>query len=220
MLDTVLRGPKDAALAPLLQGPMLQVHPLAITLAGGVVGLAAAGAAGVGEPWVALALYVVNRVLDGLDGAVARATGRTGDAGAYLDIVTDHLVHAAISLALAAWVGTPAAWAVTAATLGAFYVNGATWMYLSALLEKRNAGAAVRGERTSVTMPPGLVEGAESIAFYVLVLALPGQLVPLFLVMTVLVLVGALHRTVWGLRRLAVTEPARPSPMHPEGARP
>jgi phosphatidylglycerophosphate synthase len=214
MLDLVLRGPKDALLAPLLQGPVLRLDPLALTLAGGAAGLAAAGAATVGEPWFALALYALNRLLDGLDGALARAVGRPSDAGAYLDIVSDHAVHAAISLGLAVWIGTPAAWAVTAAMLAAFYVNAATWMYLSALLEKRNAGAAVRGETTSVSMPPGLVEGTESIAFYVLVLTLPAQLVPLSAVMAVLVLVGAGHRVLWGLRRLSATDLARKVPAH------
>lgn len=219
MLDMVLRGPKDAVLAPLLVGPVLRLDPLALTLAGGAVGLAAGGAAAVGELWIALALYVLNRVLDGLDGALARAAGRPSDGGAYLDIVLDHTVHAAISLGLAVWLGTPTAWAVTAAVLAAFYVNGATWMYLSALLEKRRAGAAARGETTSVSMPPGLVEGTESIAYYVLVLALPAQLVPLSGAMAALVVIGAAHRTLWGLRRLSTPSPARPSPS-PRGARP
>ena len=56
--------------------------------------------------------------------------------------------------------------------VASFYVNAASWMYLAALLEQRNDGAAARGETTAVTMPPGLIGGAETVAFYAAFLAL------------------------------------------------
>jgi hypothetical protein len=60
------------------------------------------------------------------------------------------------------------------ALLGSFFVNAASWMYLSAVLERRGAGAAARGERTTVTMPPGLIAGAETVVLYTLFLVFPG----------------------------------------------
>jgi hypothetical protein len=81
-------------------------------------------------------------------------------------------------------------------------VNAASWMYLAAILERRGAGAAARGELTTITMPRGLVGGTETVVFYALFLALPRTLVPLFILMTALVLVTVMQRLVWAVRRL------------------
>ena len=59
--------------------------------------LAAAGIV-VQAYWVALALILVNRLADGLDGAVARH-GRLTDLGGYVDIVADFLVYAVVPFA-------------------------------------------------------------------------------------------------------------------------
>jgi phosphatidylglycerophosphate synthase len=203
MIDKVLREPKEYVLSPLVRGPLRLIHPIAVTLLAAAVGLAAALAAWQGAYGAALALWLLNRTLDGLDGTLARIAGRQSDLGAYLDIVLDHVVAAALAIGLALAAGTADAYLALAALLASFYVNGATWMYLAALLEKRRAGAAARGELTSVTMPAGLIEGSETIVFYALFLLLPGALVPLFWLMTALVLVTAGHRAVWAARELS-----------------
>jgi phosphatidylglycerophosphate synthase len=202
MIDKALREPKESLLSPLVRGPLRQLHPNAVTIAAAVIGLAAAGAAWQGAYLLALGLWALNRVLDGLDGTMARLTGRQSDLGAYLDIVLDHLVYVAIPLGLALAAATPGAYLALALLLASFYINGASWMYLAALLEKRNAGAAARGELTTVTMPGGLVEGAETVVLFTLFLLLPGALVPLFGLMALLVLLTALQRVVWATRHL------------------
>ncbi|MGF1645362.1 MAG: CDP-alcohol phosphatidyltransferase family protein [Kineosporiaceae bacterium] len=217
MLDAALRPHKDAALALALRGPVLRLDPLVLTAAGLAVGLGGAVAAWRGAFALALVLWLLNRLLDGLDGALARTTGRHSDLGAYLDIVADHAVAAALTLGIAASVGSPGAYLVAAVLLSTYYVNAATWMYLSALLERRRAGAAATGERTAVTMPGGLVEGAETIAFYVLVLALPGLAVPLFWAMAALVLLTAGQR-VAGARRLLTPDRRADTPEGAAGA--
>ena len=47
-----------------------------------------------------LCMIILNRVADGLDGAVARSTGQT-DFGGYLDLVVDFIFYSAIPLAFA-----------------------------------------------------------------------------------------------------------------------
>ena len=89
------------------------------------------------------------------------------------------------------------------ALIGSFYVNAASWMYLSALLERRGAGARARGELTSVTMPEGLVGGTETIVFYTLFFLWPKHLVVLFLLMTALVVVTVVQRLLWAMQHLA-----------------
>lgn len=202
MIDKALRAPKETLLTPLVRGPMRRIHPNTVTIAAAVVGLAAAIAAWQGAYLFALGLWALNRVLDGLDGTLARLTGQQSDFGAYLDIILDHLVYIALPLGLALAVGTSVAYLALALLLASFYLNGASWMYLAALLEKRNAGAVARGELTSVTMPTGLVEGAETIVLYTLFLLFPGALVPIFLLMAGLVLITVGQRLIWAVRHL------------------
>jgi hypothetical protein len=75
-------------------------------------------------------------------------------------------------------------------------------MVLSAILEKRAAGAATRGELTTVTMPRGLVGGTETILFYTAFLLWPGLLPWLFSAMAVMVLIGVVQRLWWAQRNL------------------
>jgi hypothetical protein len=75
-------------------------------------------------------------------------------------------------------------------------------MYLAALFEKRSTGAAAGGELTAVTMPAGLIEGAETVVFFTLFLLFPGAIVPLFSLMAALVLFTAGQRVAWAIRRL------------------
>jgi hypothetical protein len=75
-------------------------------------------------------------------------------------------------------------------------------MYLAALLEKRDVGAVDAGELTTITMPAGLIEGAETIVFYTLFLVFPDHAALLFQVMAVAVLFTAAQRLVWAIRTL------------------
>jgi phosphatidylglycerophosphate synthase len=202
MLDHTLRSYKDGLLRP-LACRLGRVSPNAITVLAMVVGLAAAGAAA--QQWygLALALWLANRVLDGLDGMVARAYARQSDFGGYLDIVLDFVVYAAVPIGL--YFGNPGGVAAAALILllSSFYVNAASWIYLSAILEKRAAGAAASGELTTVTMPRGLVGGAETIIFYTAFLLWPGLLPWLFTAMAAMVAVGVLLRLGWARLNLA-----------------
>jgi phosphatidylglycerophosphate synthase len=209
MIDKTLRELKDALFTWLVRGPVRQIHPTVVTVLAAIVGIAAAVAAWQSAYLAAVCLWLVNRALDGLDGAIARVTGTQSDLGAYLDIMLDYVVYAAIPLGLALASGESAVLLALAVLLGSFYLNSASWMYLAAMLEKRNAGAASRGETTSVTMPTGLIEGAETIVFYTLFLLFPNALVLLFTLMAALVLVTAGQQVSWALRHIKDDFPAK-----------
>jgi phosphatidylglycerophosphate synthase len=202
VLDTLLRPVKERLLSPIARAAGRRVPPLVVTLAGFACGLAAAVLAARGRHGAALALWIANRALDGLDGTLARAQGTQSDLGGYVDIVLDFIVYAAIPIGLV--VGAPGMPLAVAALamLASFYVNAASWMYLSAILERRGAGARQRGELTSVTMPEGLIGGTETVVAYTLFLLLPRHLVTLFWLMTVLVVVTVAQRLTWAARRL------------------
>jgi phosphatidylglycerophosphate synthase len=202
MMDKLLRSPKERVLKPMARSPFCAIHPVAITVAALLVGLAAAVVAW--QQWylLALGLWLLNRVLDGLDGTVARLNQQQSDLGGYLDIVFDIVVYAAIPIGLVLSAPSLAAYLSVAVLMGAFYINTASWMYLAALLEKHKHGATASGELTTVTMPGGLIEGTETVIFYCLFLLFPGAMVPLFLTMAALVLITAGQRIVWAVRRM------------------
>lgn len=202
MFDALLRALKDRLLAPLARRLGPGVAPNAVTALACLAGLACAAAAWRRAYGPALALWAANRVLDGLDGTLARVHGRQTDIGGYLDLLLDFVVYAAVPAGLALGRPTPAALTACVALLGAFYVNAASWMYLAAVLEARAAGAAARGERTTVTMPPGLVAGAETVVFYALFLAFPGHAPGLFALMAALVGLTVGQRVWWARRHL------------------
>lgn len=204
MLDPLLRGVKDRLLAPLAAGPPGRLHPNLITVAGFAIGLGSALALLRQAYAWALALWLLCRVVDGLDGVVARERGKQSDLGGYLDILLDFVLYALLPIALV--LGRDARpdslFLSLSALLASFLVNAASWMYLSAILEKRAVGALARGEQTSVAMPTGLVEGTETILLFSLFLLLPDRAAPLFTLMAALVAVNVAQRLVWAVRHL------------------
>ena len=201
MVDKVLRVPKRWMLEPVaerLQG----VSPTALTGVGLLAGLAAAGLAASGRPLAALVLWLVNRLLDGLDGELARAFNRQSDWGGYLDILADFTVYALIPVGLAFANGSSITFLTLGIMLSVFYVNAGSWLFLSSLLEKRAQGAAARGDVTSVTMPGGLIEGAETVLFFCLFCLFPSSLFLLFSLFSALVVVTILQRLLWAQRHL------------------
>lgn len=204
MIDARLRPVKDRAARPLAAALARRCGPFPLTVAALAAGLAAAGAAAAGLVVVSVVLWLANRLLDGLDGAVARERGASSDLGGYVDIVADTVVYAAVPLGIAVAVDDRAAWIAVAALIATFYVNAVSWAYLAALLEKRRAGAATTGEITSVRMPAGLVEGAETVVLMTIMLAFPSQAVTWFAVTAALVAMTVVHRATVAVRLLRV----------------
>ncbi len=210
MIDRVLRPLKTRLLAPVAR-PLERTPPGAITAAGLVVGLAAAAAAAAGRFDIALAAWLANRLLDGLDGDVARRAGRASARGAYLDLMADLLVYVAVPLGLAAGaasaglVAPAAAWGAAAFAAAAFYVNLGSLAFLSAALaaEPEAAGARADGSAPGIHLPAGLIEGAETIVLFAIALALPALATWTLGAIGVLVLATAGQRVLWGARRLA-----------------
>ena len=165
----------------------------AVTLAGLGVGILAAAAIGLGWFFLALLLLLLSRLADGLDGAVARATHKT-DFGGYLDITSDFFFYGAIPLGFVLF--DPAAnGAAGAFLLTSFYVNGASFLGYAILAEKHGLQTRAQGIK-SLYYSNGLLEGTETIVFFVLLCLFPAAFVPLAY------LFGALCFTTAALRLL------------------
>lgn len=204
MLDSGFRPLLERFNRPLVGLLPARVGPTAISIAGFVLGIGCALLLVQGENGAALALFALNRLLDGLDGSVARATGRQTDFGGYLDIFLDFVVYAMIPIAVA--VGRAAstggeAYLPVAILLASFYVNAVSWLYLSAILEKR-ATQASRPGTTSIVMPTGLIEGTETIILFTLIILLPAYAPLLMWTMAALVGVTAFQRLLWARRTI------------------
>ena len=177
MFDATLRHLIDPALNRL--GHRLAARGISadgMTLAGLGLGLLAALLIALGQPLAALVPLLAGRVADGLDGAVARATRQT-DFGGYLDITCDFLFYGAVPLAFVLADST-ANGAAGAFLLTSFYVNGASFLGYAILAEKRGMVTRARGPK-SLYFTGGLLEGAETIAFFTLLCLLPQWFSPL-----------------------------------------
>jgi len=169
----------DSRLRPLIDPPLDRIARLvdaapvsanAVTVAGLAVGLLAAAAIVAGWFLAGLAGILLNRLLDGLDGAVARRKGAT-DLGGYYDIVFDYVFYGAIPLAFA--LHDPGANALAAVVLiASFYANGATFLAFAIVAAKRRITTDVQG-RKSIYYFAGIAEGAETIAVFCLMALVP-----------------------------------------------
>lgn len=120
--------------------------------------------------WTGLIFLLFSRLLDGLDGCVARATSPT-DFGGYLDIVLDFAFYGMIPLAFI--IVNPADNAIAGGILIlSFYVNGASFLAYATMAEKRDLSTDQRGSK-SLYFTTGLAEGTETIVTFVLFCLLP-----------------------------------------------
>jgi phosphatidylglycerophosphate synthase len=190
----------DATLRPLIDPPLNAagralarrgVSADAVTLIGLVFGLVMAGMIVGGAGAMALIPLALSRLADGLDGAVARASAKT-DFGGYLDITCDFVFYGAVPLAFV--LRDPAAnGAAGAFLLATFYINGASFLGFAILAEKRGLETRAQGEK-SLYYSAGLLEGAETIAFFALLCLIPQYFAPLALVFGTLCLVTTAAR--------------------------
>ncbi len=171
----------DRALAALIRRPLQAlarrlvaagVGADAVTWTGFAVGVCAALLIAAGHPLAALAALLASRVMDGLDGAVARLT-RPTDRGAFLDITLDFLFYASIPLAFA--VTDPGANALAAATLlAAFIGTGSSFLAFAVLAERRGLKSEAYPSKGLFYLG-GLTEASETLICFMLMCLWPAH---------------------------------------------
>lgn len=147
-----------------------------VTLLGGALGLLAALLIALGQPGWALWPLLASRIADGLDGAIARATQKT-DFGGYLDIAVDFLFYGTIPMAFV-FLDPVTNGAAGAFLLTSFYFNGTSFLGYAILAEKHGLKTDAQGQK-SLYYSNGILEGTETILFFVVLCLLPQYFVPL-----------------------------------------
>ena len=135
----------------------------AISLIGFLVGLMAFAALATGHWTLGLALILANRLLDGLDGAVARINGPT-HRGAFLDITLDFVFYALVPLGFA--VHDPAVFALPAAVLIVSFVGTGSSFLAFAVIATKMGKQAADFPSKGIYYAGGLAEGFETIAVF------------------------------------------------------
>ena len=196
----------DAALLPMqravLAGPaqVLAARGVGadqVTLVGFALGLLALPALWAGLWPLALVLILLNRLADGLDGAIARIVGPT-DRGAFLDIALDFLFYALVPLGFA--LADPARNALPAAVLiAAFVGTGSSFLAFASIAAKRGLQAGAYPAK-GIYYLGGLTEGGETIAVFVAMCLWPAAFPALALLFAAACLLTTLSRWLIGWR--------------------
>jgi phosphatidylglycerophosphate synthase len=168
----------DAKLRPLIDPPLNRagqalaqagVTANQLTFAGLLLGLAGATAIGAGAIGWGLTLILANRLLDGLDGAVARVRGPS-DLGGYFDIVADFAFYVAVPVGFGVLAPVNALPALV--LVASFVLTGVSFLAFAVIAAKRGADTAAHGHK-SFFYSTGLAEGAETIVVFVAMCLFP-----------------------------------------------
>lgn len=143
-----------------------------VTVGGFFIGMLALPAIATGHYWLGLLFIALNRIADGLDGALARKQGIT-DAGGFLDITLDFLFYSMVPFAFA--LANPEQNAVAAAFLiFSFMGTGSSFLAFAIMASKRSIDNPVYRNK-SLYYIGGLTEGTETIACFVLFCLFPAH---------------------------------------------
>ena len=163
MFDAKLRPLIDRGLDPIghrLAGYGISAND--VTIAGAGFGLLAFIFIAVDLTFFGLWMIILNRVADGMDGAVARASGQT-DFGGYLDLVVDFIFYSAIPLAFA--IATPEHALAACFLCVSFMGTAVSFLGVAILAAKHNISTEIRGKKTFFYLG-GLTEGSETILIF------------------------------------------------------
>ncbi|MGL6349188.1 MAG: CDP-alcohol phosphatidyltransferase family protein [Aeromonas sp.] len=191
----------DCHLTPLISRPLTALaHPLGragvsanqVSLCGFAIGMLALPLLALGYyPW-ALAAIVLNRIGDGLDGALARQTG-ISDCGGFLDITLDFIFYAAVVLGFA--LADPLNALPAATLLFAFMGTGSSFLAFAIMAGKRGIDNPIY-QHKSLYYLGGLTEGSETIGLFVLMCLWPTYFAELAYGFALLCLITTLTR-IW-----------------------
>ncbi|MGV3001523.1 CDP-alcohol phosphatidyltransferase family protein [Vibrio sp. E150_018] len=202
----------DRYVIPLIKRPLdtlakqcVQRHIKAdhITLANFLIGLLSIPALWGEHYLLALLFIVLNRIGDGLDGAIARQT-QTSDAGGFLDICLDFIFYALIPFGFI--LANPEQNALWGALLIVSFVGtGSSFLAFASIAGKRNISNPVYQNKSLYYMS-GIAEGTETIGFFIAFCLWPDLFPILAAIFVALCFITTLNRILAGYRTIQSSE--------------
>ena len=173
-----------------------------ITVIGGIFGFLAFCSLCTASYHLALVMIALNRIFDGLDGAVARQQGVT-DLGGYLDIVIDFIFYALVPLGFA--IGNPDLALPAAVLIASFVGTGSSFLAFAIFAEKRGISTEIRGKKSMYYLG-GLTEGFETILVLVLMCIWPAYFAVMAYIFAALCWITTATRLYWAVEVFNIRE--------------
>lgn len=197
MFDVALRRLVDPALirvAGWIADARISANML--TIGGGTLGLVAAFFITQSNFTAALAFLLLNRIFDGLDGAISRINGPT-EFGGYLDTNCDYVFYLAIPVAFGL---TDSDNQIPAMLLiASFTLTAVSFLAFAAIAARQTSDDGAHGPKAFI-YSTGLMEGAETIAFFVLFCLFPEFFPTLAIVFAALCLLTVVQRFIFAAK--------------------
>jgi phosphatidylglycerophosphate synthase len=196
---------------PLTQRPLRRIAktllnkhitPDQVTLSAFVLGITALPLLAWEQYGFALLVIVLNRLGDGVDGALARLAGRSSDAGGFLDIGLDFVFYAAVVLGFA--LANPSQNALAAALLLFAFIGTGTSFLAFAIAAKQQAIERAHFPNKAFYYLEGLTEGTETVLALVVFCLFPEHFPILAILFSIACLITTATRLwggYWTLRR-------------------
>lgn len=204
MLDSIairLIEPAIKALAKPIKRWGISANQL--TVIGFLIGLLGAVSIAFHCYFFGLLLILFSRLLDALDGAVARL-GQASDAGGFLDICLDFIFYASIPLSFA--FANPAQNALAAAVLLFSFIGTASSFLAFAILAQKYKLSNVGLPKKSFYFLGGLTEATETLLFFILICLMPYYFNYLAYSFALLCSFTIVTRVYWGFTHLKAIE--------------
>ena len=150
----------------------MDIKPDQVTIAGFGIGLLAFFSLWMNWYKIALFFIIMNRIMDGLDGALAGLTAKT-DAGGFLDICLDFVFYSAVVAGFA--LSGPQNNAIPAVLLLLGFVGTGTSFLAFAVMAQKHDLKSVVYPHKAMYYIGGLTEGTETIIFFAIICIFPGH---------------------------------------------
>jgi phosphatidylglycerophosphate synthase len=193
MFDVALRrlvNPVLVRMAVWVAGTRISAN--ALTVAGAVLGISAAFFIAQSLFAAALLFLLLNRIFDGLDGAIARINGPT-EFGGYLDTICDYIFYIAVPVAFG--LIDPANRLPALLLVASFTLSAVSFLAFAAIAARRDPDDGAHGPKAFI-YSTGLMEGGETIAFFVLFCLFPAYFPTLAIVFAALCMLTVVQRII------------------------
>ncbi|PJE80937.1 Inner membrane protein YnjF [invertebrate metagenome] len=176
-----------------------RIRPDQLTLVGFIVGMLSLPLLAMQHYVFALVVLLVNRVCDGMDGALARVT-TSSDRGGYLDITLDFIFYGCFVLGFA--LANPAANSLMASVLLVSFLGTASSFLAYAIMVEKHQLATYRLPGKSFYYMGRGVEGTETVLMFVLFCLFPSCFPVLAAIFSGLCFLTTISRIVFAYKTL------------------